>query len=719
MEWEAYLGTRRPRSYRRSTLYYVLNCVFICGILLMTSFCAVLTVLFGPFLYMYRIPMRRRRLGYKLFAWTWKMDIWITNIAIQRETKMSINISHWDLTTETCIYSGVYFFIWKCLCGIVFTCIPIGLIVVDEGCFNSTNFGAGNAFQIVSGSSRANFTIRIAVLLYFIFCVWLCDRLIDILVKATYRSYTHVFSHSENFRLGITLVQFPVTMFPSSTPNNQMTATPTQPRIVSTTFPRQSNMPCTPSFTDSCALDDTSCKPSKEPITIVIDAKRPAKSLSPPPSNMMHSSTYSPSAPAAPQEFLNEINSNSYFQTPSVPLKESSSIENCQSLQTNLEIDDSWGPFLTSKEYDGNTLPARSVLELNDVTDAILPQEVERTITITSNSSQQSAFGDEECKEYAFVVQSQDEVWRSEEENDYLPPFTVRRTLSPIIVSRVLATSRSNSVEYQQMSPPREESIDYDTFSPSASVVDSFVRTTPSTANIVQPVFRGLPQMRTGLAEEPKIFDNVHFSAYAPALISPTNESFNFNVWAYLAEQREEMHEIATADSKSCLLSRESIMRIRNGACFHITLDVPDGFLLDGEASRAAIWNGIISNINFSLICTDEAKYGQIMFKCAIVVGKNVAYMRSYIFVSPSAQRIKNSENASCLLETELEVLDESYEEIPYSSLDIIELVGQGYYGDAYRAKYNGEDVSAFYFWGKMIFQRQICFIIIFVSGCG
>ncbi|KAF0721371.1 hypothetical protein Ae201684P_015865 [Aphanomyces euteiches] len=79
------------------------------------------------------------------------------------------------------------------------------------------------------------------------------------------------------------------------------------------------------------------------------------------------------------------------------------------------------------------------------------------------------------------------------------------------------------------------------------------------------------------------------------------------------------------------------------------------------------------------------------MFEAKIVVGTNVMVLKSFLFVSSSPQSCL--ERSMTELKSHFELIPQQYEEIPYQDLNLKELVGQGHFGDAYRAEYKGKDV--------------------------
>ncbi|CAK4633410.1 unnamed protein product, partial [Aphanomyces euteiches] len=175
--------------------------------------------------------------------------------------------------------------------------------------------------------------------------------------------------------------------------------------------------------------------------------------------------------------------------------------------------------------------------------------------------------------------------------------------------------------------------------------------------------------------------DSVHFLAYAPPVV-PINTTFVFAIWAYLANQRHDMHDAATADdSQARQLSREMVLPARRGAIVHVHLEVPDGFVVLGDGPPQGLnWNGKMTSV----------KYNISMY--LIIVGAKVMMLKSFLFVSQELQKVESSMNE---LQSTLELIPQQYEEIRYQDLNLKELVRQGHFGDAFRAEYKGKDVVA------------------------
>ncbi|CAK4836689.1 unnamed protein product [Aphanomyces euteiches] len=186
--------------------------------------------------------------------------------------------------------------------------------------------------------------------------------------------------------------------------------------------------------------------------------------------------------------------------------------------------------------------------------------------------------------------------------------------------------------------------------------------------------------------------DTVHFTAYAPPVVALESE-FDFFIWALLANQRDDMEEQAiAADSRCRQLSREMMLSMRRGAVAHIHLQVPDGFLvLGGGPNKSLHWHGKVTSANYCIQCTSSAPTDQVMFEAKIVVGTNVMVLKSFLFVSSSPQSCL--ERSMTELKSHFELIPQQYEEIPYQDLNLKELVGQGHFGDAYRAECKGKDV--------------------------
>ncbi|OQR80980.1 protein kinase [Achlya hypogyna] len=184
------------------------------------------------------------------------------------------------------------------------------------------------------------------------------------------------------------------------------------------------------------------------------------------------------------------------------------------------------------------------------------------------------------------------------------------------------------------------------------------------------------------------VLDAVRLTAYAPGVVAPRS-TFTFGIWAYLVNQREAVHEEATADGGR-QVAREIAFGLRRGALIHVTLEVPAGFRLDDDKPVKPLpWEGRATKVDFAVACDLRAPLHEpVLFKAKVVVGTKVMILRAYVYVAPVA--------AADVVELEdqrLEILPETFHEIPFQALEMKELVGRGNFGDAYRASYNGQDV--------------------------
>jgi len=194
--------------------------------------------------------------------------------------------------------------------------------------------------------------------------------------------------------------------------------------------------------------------------------------------------------------------------------------------------------------------------------------------------------------------------------------------------------------------------------------------------------FKGVPGRR----------DRVNFSAFAPPSVCPSPKPFQFTVWAFLLNQRADMQELAKSDHpESRKLSLETKLDVRRGALVHVTLEVPTGFEVLNGATQGFAWEGDISSVDYDVVCTEGAAFGRVLFKARITVGSSVAVLNSFVLVGSRA--MDPSELEVDVLEGWMDVMEQTYREIPYRSLQLKELVGQGYFGDAYRASLEGQDV--------------------------
>ncbi|KAG9409741.1 hypothetical protein AC1031_020051 [Aphanomyces cochlioides] len=232
----------------------------------------------------------------------------------------------------------------------------------------------------------------------------------------------------------------------------------------------------------------------------------------------------------------------------------------------------------------------------------------------------------------------------------------------------------------------------YDRFSPVSSPLHAASAGT-SSFTTTAPIFRSLAASSTPFNSYDEDEDAVHMVAYAPQCVQPTTV-FGFSVWAFLAHQRDAMHEEAIADAPDASqMSRDVLFPLRHGARAHITLEVPSGFTILNGATQAMTWAGVQTNVTYQVACDDNAQQeAQVLFKASIVLGTRVMFLRAYLFVTSQRAVVMESDEMAPVM-SELEMLEETFEEIPYRSLQLKELVGRGYFGDAYRADYNGRDV--------------------------
>ncbi|KAF4036668.1 Protein tyrosine kinase [Phytophthora infestans] len=270
---------------------------------------------------------------------------------------------------------------------------------------------------------------------------------------------------------------------------------------------------------------------------------------------------------------------------------------------------------------------------------------------------------------------------------------------------------------FSPMNSPRSSGVgrgsfdvdhDYDLLSPTNSIHDADFPT-----DKFQQVYRSIqmaavPESRrsasTMAAEEggvdakaefkdvPGRRDRVNFSAFAPPSVCPSLKPFQFTVWAFLLNQRSETQELAKSDHPEARkLSLESKLDVRRGALVHVTLEVPNGFEVLNGATQGFAWEGEISNVDYDVVCTDGAAFGRVLFKARITVGSSVAVLNSFVLVG--SRVMQPSELEADVLEGWMDVMEQTYREIPFRSLEMKELVGQGYFGDAYRASLDGQDV--------------------------
>ncbi|OQR81200.1 protein kinase [Achlya hypogyna] len=248
-----------------------------------------------------------------------------------------------------------------------------------------------------------------------------------------------------------------------------------------------------------------------------------------------------------------------------------------------------------------------------------------------------------------------------EEKDDVLTSAPRRR----LLVGRILATSAAAA--YDRLSPPFAARA-YDALSPPRAAA--------------RGVYRALP---------PASPDEVHFSAYGPVCVG--SRPFALDIWAFLAQQRDDVRAAAIEASGARALSREALVpAVAQGALVHVTLDeLPSGFALTSDtATHTFVWTGAMERVSFVLRAMSP-QAGHCLFKATIVVGHRVSTLRMYVLAHPSHG---DDEGVPQLLESTWETLaGDSYHEIAYADLEMHELIGAGAGGDVYRAKYKGDDV--------------------------
>ncbi|RHY13615.1 hypothetical protein DYB36_004501 [Aphanomyces astaci] len=305
---------------------------------------------------------------------------------------------------------------------------------------------------------------------------------------------------------------------------------------------------------------------------------------------------------------------------------------------------------------------------------------------------------------------------------------------SPVAYSQAFLASPSSlsptAAAYDRLSPPTAPSPFIPPLSPLSLSSSSYVPPPPATfyPGGVPPVFRSLAPPtsqstrssdnfvvrdgdgRGNLSSHPTFAfvapnpedEPVHLVAYAPPCVVPASE-FSFAVWAFLATQRDDMHDEASQhDPAASQLSRDVLFPLRRGARAHVSLVVPAGFsVTDGATTQALTWSGTPTAAHFAVVASATVAAGQVVFKATVVFGTSVLHLRAFVFVSgnhqpqpPTTRQGRTNHDMLMMpLQAELELLDETFDEIPFASLQLKELVGRGYFGDAYRADYNGRDV--------------------------
>ncbi|KAF0695019.1 Aste57867_14133 [Aphanomyces stellatus] len=234
-----------------------------------------------------------------------------------------------------------------------------------------------------------------------------------------------------------------------------------------------------------------------------------------------------------------------------------------------------------------------------------------------------------------------------------------------------------------------DDERDFPTYGVLSPTTRRYPAAAPSSAAVRAPIYRSL----AAIIPMDDV-DAVHFTAYSLPSVYRGMPSFPFSIWAFLAHQRDDMHDRAAADHDGAhQVARDLLFPLRRGALAHVRLDVPDGFVVVDAPTKMLAWQGDVTAVHFQLRCTATATAAtQALVKATIVVGASVLVLRAYLFVAAHATP---DDGAMMPLAADLEMLDVEFTEIPFESLVIQpdDLVGRGHFGDAYRATYNGTPV--------------------------
>ncbi|KAH9163753.1 hypothetical protein LEN26_000352 [Aphanomyces euteiches] len=176
----------------------------------------------------------------------------------------------------------------------------------------------------------------------------------------------------------------------------------------------------------------------------------------------------------------------------------------------------------------------------------------------------------------------------------------------------------------------------------------------------------------------------VVFSAYGPLTIPADNKCRVF-IWAYLAHQIDEIRELAAAQNtiETGRLSKSLYVSI--GKVITISLEPPKGWRLVGEQAKSFHWIEDIERVFFDIAVDENASEWSFLCRARIVVGTHVALLH---FALPAI------DHNNAKLEKDQVQYSSTYERLaPVESpmiaredLTILEPVGSGFFGTAYRA---------------------------------
>ncbi|KAF0692093.1 Aste57867_16773 [Aphanomyces stellatus] len=183
----------------------------------------------------------------------------------------------------------------------------------------------------------------------------------------------------------------------------------------------------------------------------------------------------------------------------------------------------------------------------------------------------------------------------------------------------------------------------------------------------------------------------VVFSAYGPAAM--LDHKCRVFIWAYLAQQAQEIRDLAAAAQtiETGRLSKGT--RVRFGAMITVVVEPPPGWTVVGERAKSFQWLEDISRVFVDLAIDTDASAWSTLCRARILVGTHVSVLHFTLpDVATFPTKFPDDDDAPPHVEykSSYEIVQPPASPmIPRSDFTLLEPVGSGFFGTAYRAQYH------------------------------
>ncbi|OQS02991.1 kinase [Thraustotheca clavata] len=284
-------------------------------------------------------------------------------------------------------------------------------------------------------------------------------------------------------------------------------------------------------------------------------------------------------------------------------------------------------------------------------------------------------------------------------------------SFSPTAPSDDELASRSSFIkqrdDYVAVQRPRRQSLSSSDEEDFQTLCDSILRHNSRRYDAISPLatpaargHRSVPSSVTSIASD-CVFRNPdkspQFTAYAPRRVA-MGTSFDLSIYCFQPNDVDDVQELAQSrDGSSRQITRSILSPLVKGALVTVSIDVPKGFRLLDMQHQTFSWEGSLEQVNFPIFCevhSNLVKSPQTII--AKILSNDFAGVLQCTVVVGSASKRQQCDEEWYKLEPvcdSLEKLEPGYNEIPFEEIKMKRWIGAGYFGDAYLAQYQNQDV--------------------------